>query len=100
VGGSVGGDVGDRLHGLLLWLLFDTLLSIEGKVDIASIWRESVNLWATLFSDKVDEGDTSFADVVPSTSETLKAMGRDIEGLCDGWLGRILLGRSEDESQG
>ena len=98
--GSVGGGVDDRLHGLLLWLLFDPLLSIEGKVDIASIWREGVDLWATLFSDKVDESDTSLADVVPSTSETLKAMGRDVEGLCNSWLGRILLGRPEDESQG
>jgi hypothetical protein len=100
MGSSVGVDVSGRLHELLLWLLFDALLSIEGEVDITGIWREGVDLWATFFSGKVDEGDTSLADVVPSTSETLKAMGRDVQGLCNSWLGRILLGRPEDESQG
>jgi len=96
----VGGDVGSGLRRLFLWLLFNILLSIEGKVNIASIRRKGVDLWATFFGDKVYKSDTSLANVVPSTSEALKAMGRDIQSLCDGRLGRILLGWSKDESQG
>ena len=69
-------------------------------MDIAGIWGKGVDLGATFFSNKVDERDTSLADVVPPTGEALEAMGRDIQGLCNGWLGRILLGRPKDESQG
>ena len=96
----MGNDVGGVLCGLLLWLLFGALLSIKGEVDIASIWRKGVDLWATFFSDKVDEGDASLANVVPSASETLETMGRDVQGLCNCWLGRILLRGPKDESQG
>jgi len=69
-------------------------------VDIASIRREGVNLWATFFSDEVDEGDAGLANVVPSTGEALETMGRYIQSLCNGRLGRILLGRPKDKSQG
>ena len=100
VGCGVGGDVRNWFRGFLLWLLFHTPLSIEGEVDIAGIWGKGVDLWATFFSDKVDERDTSLANAVPPTSETLEAMGRDIQGLRNGWLGRILLGRPKDKSQG
>lgn len=100
MGCNEGSDISCRLQGFLLWLIFDALLSIEGEVDIANIWREGVDLCAAFFGDEVDKSDAGFANIVPSTGETLKAVGRDVEGLSDGWLGRILLGGSKYEGQG
>lgn len=100
MGCDVGCDVGAGLREFLLWLVFDPFLSIEGEVDIAGVRRKGVHFLATFFSDEVDEGNTSLVNVIPSTSETLKTMGRDIQGLRNGWLGRILLGGPENESQG
>ena len=68
-------------------------------MDIAGIWGKGVDLRAAFFSDKVNERDTSLANVVPPTGETLETMGRDVQGLRNGWLSRILLGGPKDESQ-
>lgn len=87
MGCNVGCEISRGLRGFLLWLIFNTLLSIEGEMDIANIWRESIDLCATFFGDEVDESDTSLANAVPPTGEALETMGRDVEGLCNGWLG-------------
>lgn len=100
MGCNMGCDINCGLSGLLLWLIFDGLLSIEGEVDITNIRWESVDLCATFFGDEIGESDTSFANVIPPAGEALKTMGRDVESLCNSGLGRILLGRPEDESQG